>query len=78
MVLAAYPLPPAWRGWFAWPEQAMRESSREISVVCCDLRGFTRYAAAHPSSPVLAVLRECYDDVGVEVVAFGATIKDLR
>src|SRR5690606_5001387 len=30
--------------------QAMRESSREISVVCCDLRGFTRYAAAHPSS----------------------------
>jgi adenylate cyclase len=57
--------------------QAMRESSREISVVCCDLRGFTGYAAAHPSSQVLAVLREYYDDVGCEVANFGATIKDF-
>ncbi|MES0875316.1 adenylate/guanylate cyclase domain-containing protein [Sinimarinibacterium thermocellulolyticum] len=58
-------------------DQAMRESSREISVVCCDLRGFTRYAAAHPSSQVLAVLREYYDEVGGEVATFSATIKDL-
>ncbi|WP_281784189.1 adenylate/guanylate cyclase domain-containing protein [Sinimarinibacterium flocculans] len=58
-------------------DQAMRESSREISVVCCDLRGFTRYAAAHPSSQVLAVLREYYDDVGCEAASFGATIKDF-
>lgn len=58
-------------------DQAMRESSREISVICCDLRGFTRYAAEHPSSQVLAVLREYYDDVGCEVASFGATIKDF-
>jgi adenylate cyclase len=57
-------------------DQAMRESSREITVVSCDLRGFTAYAAAHPSSQVLAVLREYYDDVGREAAAFGATIKD--
>ncbi|MEQ1438439.1 adenylate/guanylate cyclase domain-containing protein [Fontimonas sp. SYSU GA230001] len=58
-------------------DQAMRETSREISVVACDLRGFTAYAAAHPSSQVLAVLREYYDAVGREVAAFGATIKDF-
>ncbi|MFA5940972.1 MAG: adenylate/guanylate cyclase domain-containing protein [Sinimarinibacterium sp.] len=58
-------------------EHAMRETSREISVVACDLRGFTAYAAAHPSSQVLAVLREYYDVVGCEVATFGATIKDF-
>jgi adenylate cyclase len=57
-------------------DQAMRESNREITVVSCDLRGFTAYAAAHPSSEVLSVLREYYDDVGREAAAFGATIKD--
>jgi adenylate cyclase len=55
---------------------ALRESSREITVVCSDLRGFTAYAAAHPSGQVLAVLREYYDAVGREAAAFGATIKD--
>lgn len=58
-------------------DQAMREASREITIVACDLRGFTAYAAAHPSSQVLAVLREYYDAVGREVAAFGATIKDF-
>ncbi len=57
-------------------ERAMRESQREITVVCCDLRGFTAYAAAVPTSQVLAVLREYYDVVGQVVSEFGATIKD--
>lgn len=58
-------------------DQAMRESQREISVVVCDLRGFTAYAAAHPSSQVLAVLHEYYEAVGAEVATVGATIKDF-
>lgn len=58
-------------------DQAMRENQREITVVACDLRGFTAYAAAHPSSQVLAVLREYYDAVGREVAQFGGTIKDF-
>ncbi len=58
-------------------DQAMRENQREISVVVCDLRGFTAYAAAHPSSQVLAVLNEYYEAVGGEVATVGATIKDF-
>lgn len=57
--------------------RAMQESQREISIVCCDLRGFTPYAAAQASSQVLQVLREYYDEVGAAVSAHGATIKDF-
>ena len=56
---------------------AMREQVVELTVVCCDLRGFTAYAEATPSERVLAVLREYYDDVGDVVAEFGATIKDF-
>src|SRR3546814_10103771 len=44
--------------------RAMQEDHREITIVCCDLRGFTPYAAARSSSQVLQVLREYYDAVG--------------
>jgi class 3 adenylate cyclase len=57
--------------------RAMQESHREITIVCCDLRGFTPYAAAQPSSQVLQVLREYYDAVGAVVSDYGATIKDF-
>jgi adenylate cyclase len=57
--------------------QAMQEKLEEITVVCCDLRGFTPYAQAHPSSQVLRVLREYYDAVGGVVAVYGATIKDF-
>ncbi|NKF22765.1 adenylate/guanylate cyclase domain-containing protein [Solimonas marina] len=58
-------------------QRAMQESQREISIVCCDLRGFTPYAAAQPSAQVLQVLREYYDAVGDVVSNYGATIKDF-
>lgn len=57
--------------------RAMQEDHREITIVCCDLRGFTPYAAAQPSSQVLQVLREYYDAVGEVVSSYGATIKDF-
>jgi adenylate cyclase len=56
---------------------AMQESHLEITVVCCDLRGFTAYAQAHPSERVLKVLRQYYDAVGQIVGEYGATIKDF-
>lgn len=37
---------------------AMQQAHIEISVVCCDLRGFTAYASAHPSSRTIEVLRD--------------------
>lgn len=57
--------------------EVMQESLQEITVVCCDLRGFTPYAQAHPSPHVLRVLRDYYDAVGAVVGAYGATIKDF-
>lgn len=56
---------------------AMRENLLEITVVCCDLRGFTAYAEAQPSARVLQVLRQYYDAVGAVVAEYGATIKDF-
>ncbi|MCC2655430.1 MAG: adenylate/guanylate cyclase protein [Panacagrimonas sp.] len=55
---------------------AMQENQLEITVVSCDLRGFTPYAAAAPSREVLQVLRDYYDAVGEVVGRYGATIKD--
>lgn len=55
---------------------ALQPRTLDITVVCCDLRGFTAYAAAHPSAQVIELLREYYDAVGEAVAAFGATIKD--
>lgn len=55
---------------------AMEQAHIEISVVCCDLRGFTAYASAHPSSRTIEVLRDYYSVVGKVVAEYGATIKD--
>ena len=54
----------------------MQENQVELTVVSCDLRGFTPYAAAASSRDVLRVLREYYQVVGEVVAAYGATIKD--
>jgi class 3 adenylate cyclase len=58
-------------------ESAMEQKSLEVTVVCCDIRGFTPYAQANPPTRVINVLREYYDAVGKVVAEFGATIKDF-
>ncbi|HEX4872965.1 MAG TPA: adenylate/guanylate cyclase domain-containing protein [Nevskiaceae bacterium] len=58
-------------------KRAMQENQLEITVVCCDLRGFSAYAQAVPSARVLQVLREYYDAVGQLVAEQEATIKDF-
>lgn len=57
-------------------KRATEEQTLEVSVVCCDLRGFTAFSRATESSKVIAILREYYDVVGESAATFGGTIKD--
>ena len=57
-------------------KSATDEKTLELSVVCCDLRGFTAFSAATPSRRVIEILREYYDAVGAAASASGGTIKD--
>ncbi|MGH8676220.1 MAG: adenylate/guanylate cyclase domain-containing protein [Burkholderiales bacterium] len=57
-------------------KSATEEKTLELSVVCCDLRGFTAFSEATSSRKVMAILREYYDAVGAAAAAFGGTIKD--
>jgi class 3 adenylate cyclase len=57
-------------------KSATDEQTLEMSVVCCDLRGFTAFSAATSSKRVIQILREYYDAVGAAAGEFGGTIKD--
>ena len=57
-------------------KSATDEQTLELSVVCCDLRGFTAFTAATESSKVIGILREYYDAVGAAAAECGGTIKD--
>ncbi len=57
-------------------KSATDERTLELSVVCCDLRGFTAFSSATSSERVIAILREYYDMVGAAAAASGGTIKD--
>ncbi len=55
---------------------AMQTDRVQLSVVCCDIRGFTAYARAVSPDGVIQILREYYREVGAVVARFGGTIKD--
>jgi adenylate cyclase len=57
-------------------KSATEEQTLELSVVCCDLRGFTAFSAATSSQKVIRILREYYDAVGAAATECGGTIKD--
>jgi class 3 adenylate cyclase len=57
-------------------KSATDEQTLELSVVCCDLRGFTAFTAATSSKKVISILREYYDGVGGAAAECGGTIKD--
>lgn len=57
-------------------DSLMRPCELDLSVVCCDLRGFTAYAEAVPSQAVIDLLAEYYEAVGSVVARHGGTIKD--
>jgi class 3 adenylate cyclase len=54
----------------------VRPDHVELTVVCCDLRGFTAYSEGVPSQAVIDLLGDYYDAVGVAVAEVDGTIKD--
>lgn len=57
-------------------KSATDERTLQLSVVYCDLRGFTAFSEATSSKKVIRILREYYDAVGTAAAASGGTIKD--
>jgi adenylate cyclase len=58
-------------------DRAIQHQQTEITIVCCDLRGFTDYARVRFSGDVIQLLREYYDAAGKAAAEVGATIKDF-
>jgi class 3 adenylate cyclase len=58
-------------------KNAMAQHRLTVSVVCCDIRGFTAYAQARKPEQVLRLLRDFYGAVGSAAERDGGTIKDL-
>ena len=56
---------------------AITTRRQRVSIVCCDIRGFTAYAAKQPPEQIVRLLREFYAAVGKASLAAGGTIKDL-
>lgn len=57
-------------------DSILKQERRQISVVFCDLRGFTAYARAYDSDDVAHVLTRYYDVVGQIAARHGGTVKD--
>ncbi len=53
----------------------MQPQKLELTVLCCDLRGFTRFSGLHDSGVVTQLLGEYYEAVGREVAEYEATIQ---
>lgn len=56
--------------------QVMRRERRVLTIVMCDLRGFTAYAREHDSDEVITLLESFYVAIGAAAVEYGGTIKD--
>ncbi len=54
----------------------LTNTTKDIAVVACDLRNFTRYAENHSPAEVITLLTRYYDAVGELAERHGATIKD--
>lgn len=57
-------------------EQALAPQRRVLSVVVCDLRGFTQYARQRDTDAVFSLLERFYAIVGEVTQRHGGTIKD--
>jgi adenylate cyclase len=56
-------------------ENLLRSHRREISVVFCDLRGFTAFSETAEPEEVMKVLQEYHDGLGVLVDKFEGTVE---
>jgi adenylate cyclase len=57
-------------------EAVLRRERRRLTVVVCDIRGFTAYARTRDSDEVAAVLEEFYRTVGSVTARHRGTVKD--
>ena len=57
-------------------ERTLQRERRILSVVSCDLRGFTQFARTHDSNTVVSLLEDYYNVVGEVAELHGGTIKD--
>ncbi|HSW12358.1 MAG TPA: adenylate/guanylate cyclase domain-containing protein [Solimonas sp.] len=57
-------------------DQMMRRERRMLSVVVCDLRGFTRFATERMSDEVMDLLQRYYELAGDIATRHGGTVKD--
>lgn len=57
-------------------KQTLKRERRVLSVVICDLRGFTNYARQHDSEDVVKLLEQFYQVVGDAAEKHGGTVKD--
>jgi class 3 adenylate cyclase len=57
-------------------QTVMRQDRVLLSVIACDLRGFTAFSEAAAAEEVMQLLTGYYDVVGRAVTEFGGTIKD--
>ncbi|HUR39667.1 MAG TPA: adenylate/guanylate cyclase domain-containing protein [Verrucomicrobiae bacterium] len=58
-------------------KNAMARERRVVTVISCDIRGFTGYAQGTSPDRVMRLLRDFYGAVGAAATAYGGTIKDL-
>jgi adenylate cyclase len=56
-------------------ERLLDSHRREITVVFCDLRGFTSFAETHEPEEVMEVLREYHDALGDLIFRFEGTLE---
>lgn len=57
-------------------ERTLQRERRVLSVVTCDLRGFTHFARTQDSNVVVSLLEDYYNVVGEVAALHGGTIKD--
>lgn len=57
-------------------DQVLKRERRPLSVVACDLRGFTAYARQRDSDEVANLLERFYEIVGAVAAEHGGTVKD--
>lgn len=57
-------------------DAVMSHRRLDVSVVCCDLRGYTALTERAGAGPVLELLDDYYDAVGQAVAQAGGTVKD--
>jgi class 3 adenylate cyclase len=56
-------------------ESILESHRREITVVFCDLRGFTAFSETHEPEEVMVVLREFHETVGPMIFQFEGTLE---